>query len=223
MEIRFDIGSGDAAILARFLRTLGDDDAGFADLAAVAAADPGLAASILKLANSSYYGLAGSVERLEFACAIVGLLGLRSLTVAELARRQGPYPEGLAAFTTLLVAQMSGRSPHTSVDPQVALSTGLVATLGWILVAQQDPVGYAEWLSVPLDDRRSFEVARWGRPLASLSQEALRHWAFPEVILEAVGELDGAGDASTLGRLLRESWRAASEQLGSDGVILLNV
>lgn len=223
MEIRFDITSGDAVVLARFLRTLGDDEAGFAELAQVAAADPGLAASILKLANSSYYGLAGSVERLEFACAIVGILGLRSLTVAELARRQGPYPEGLAAFTMLLAAQMAERSPHTSVDPQVALSTGLVATLGWILAAQQDPVGYATWRDLALEDRRAFEVERWGRPLASLSQEALRHWAFPEVILDAVGELDAAGDVSTLGRLLRESWRAASERLGPDGAMLMSV
>lgn len=214
MSIRLEVTGADQGTLAAFLRALGDEETSFADLARIAAQDAGFAASVLKLANSSYYGLAGAVDRLEFACAVVGMLGLRSLTVAELARRQGPYPTELAAFTSALVSEVSQRARPRGVDAQLALSAALVATLGWIIAAQQDAVGYARLVELPPAQRGAFEVERWGERLVRLTQRALVRWEFPDAIVEAVGELDGIQEPSVLGALLRESWEAAALAVG---------
>jgi len=216
MRIELEVEAGDQASLAAFLRALGDEANGFPELALVAERDPGLAAAILKLANSSYYGLAGEVDRLDFACAVVGVLGLRSLTVAELARRRGPYPSELARFANQLTVEMQRRAAGFAIDEQVALSVGLVATLGWVLAVQQDPVGYAQLMELPIEERRGYEIERWEEPLVRLTQRALAHWAFPEAIVAAVGELDGQGEPSPLGALLRTAWQATLSSIGPD-------
>lgn len=59
-------------MLAQLNKVAADPNSTPADLAAVVARDPAVAANVLRIVNSSYYGLPGQVGSLEVAASIVG-------------------------------------------------------------------------------------------------------------------------------------------------------
>ena len=59
-------------MLAQLNKVAADPNSTPADLAAVVARDPAVAANVLRIVNSSYYGLPGQVGSLEIAASIVG-------------------------------------------------------------------------------------------------------------------------------------------------------
>lgn len=65
------------AIKAR--KVVADEGSSFADLAAVIQTDQAIAARVLKLANSSYYGAAGTVTSLQHASVLLGMRTLNEL------------------------------------------------------------------------------------------------------------------------------------------------
>ncbi len=194
------LGHRGGAVLGNFLAALGDDDVGFSEIATLASRDPGLAANVLRMANSSYYGLAGMVENLHFACSIIGILGLRTLAIAELSRRYGSYPEALASRCSATSECAHRLAPAYGVEPLVALSAGLVAELGRILIAQQDPEGYAATLGKSPEDREAFEQERYGETARDVTVRALTAWQFPDDFISGIAR---SGDPATEDRLAR--------------------
>lgn len=64
------------------LRTVGDPNASLADVAALFSQDPALATRVLRLVNSSAFGITQRVANLEQAVAILGARQLRDLVMA---------------------------------------------------------------------------------------------------------------------------------------------
>ena len=203
------LGHRGGGVLGSFLAILGDEGVGFPEIAVLASHDPGLAARVLRMANSSYYGLAGMVENLQFACSIIGILGLRTLAIAELSRRCGSYPEELASRCSATAEAAHRLAPAYGVEPLVAMSAGLVAELGRILIAQQDPEGYvAAQLQAGPEEREIFETQRYGETARQVTIRALSAWQFPK---DFVAGIEGAGQRDPENRLARVLKAAISE------------
>jgi HD-like signal output (HDOD) protein len=75
------LGPGKAA-LPRILAALCSPETDAADVARVIAQEPGLAARVLRVANSAYYGLAGRVATLERAFVLLGVDSVRGIAAA---------------------------------------------------------------------------------------------------------------------------------------------
>jgi HD-like signal output (HDOD) protein len=198
-----------AAVLGRFLSALSDDNLGFDELAEIVRKDAAMAAKVLKIANSSYYGLGGAVDNLVFACAVIGVLGLRSLTIHELSNRLGNYPRELARESEAVAEFAFGSAEQFGVDKQVGLGAGLVVTIGRILMAQQDPEGYFAAKMLSGEDLLNFQRDRYGETWLELSCRALASWNFPTAFIEAIGECLDYSPSTSLGALLGRALREA--------------
>lgn len=208
IEVEFN-GVADGSLLADVMAAVGDDSIGFHEIADIVARDSVLATEVMRMANSRYYGLAGVVQSLQFACAVVGALGLRSITLTELGRRRGRYPSELNTMSQAIAAKAGVLARAQGLDPQVAIAAGLLVNLGRILIAQQDPVGFAELSRYDSDQREQIELERYGETAIGVTLRALQHWSFPEDFIASVGQ---QGD-DPLGGILKLVVHEVQEQM----------
>ena len=69
------------SVVQRIQRLLEDPNAGVRDIAAVVAQDAPLAAKVLKIANSSFYGLREKVVSTQHAASVLGVRVLRGVVM----------------------------------------------------------------------------------------------------------------------------------------------
>src|SRR6476620_11186560 len=70
-----------SAVLAQVISECGNADASVASLARIMSGDQALAAMVLKLANSAYYGYARKIESLPDAVVLLGFAAVKNLTI----------------------------------------------------------------------------------------------------------------------------------------------
>ena len=71
-------------VAAQIVAVSNDDNAGAKELAAVLGADLALAAKVMRLANSAYFGMSGRVTSLQFAIAVVGFSTVGTMATVAL-------------------------------------------------------------------------------------------------------------------------------------------
>ncbi|MDQ1287556.1 MAG: hypothetical protein QG622_1121 [Actinomycetota bacterium] len=199
-----------AVAASAVLRLVDDPDSSAQALARAIGADPGFAARVLRIANSTYYGLSGRVSTLPLAVSVIGFQAIRGLAVAAAAGLDDPdgAPEGfwraaaLAATGTELVAARIG------ADPGDAFCVGLLHTIGAALLHQHRP-GIALCLPEPLDVGQLLDDEReeYGITHDELGARVLAGWNFPEHLCSLIGRHHEVvlPDATPLERSLRTS------------------
>ncbi|MEX6428371.1 MAG: HDOD domain-containing protein [Ferrimicrobium sp.] len=202
-------GVANGGLLAEIMAAVGDETVGLHEVAELIAQDSVLATEVLRMANSRYYGLAGVVQSVRFACTVVGSLGLRSITLTELGRRGGRYPEELNEMGQAIAARAGDLAEAQGVDPQVATAAGLVVNLGRILIAQQDPLGFAEARHLRVGEREGYEREHYGETALEITVRALARWHFPEEFIASVAQQPG----DLLGSILMEAIDSAQQSL----------
>src|SRR5215472_1319720 len=70
------------AIAVRLLEIVRQEDFSFKQLAVVIQSDPALLARILRLANSSFYGLSKRVSSIDTAIAVLGVNALKNIALS---------------------------------------------------------------------------------------------------------------------------------------------
>jgi len=133
--------------LARLVKTMEAADSSADDLAQVIETDSGLAARLLKVANSSFYGRARSVASVRQAVVVLGNRTVRSLALAVWTHTFCPKPgvkadaaiqvtlycHGIA--TALIAKQLAAR-----IDPSLcedAFLAGLLHDIGRVALVFQ--------------------------------------------------------------------------------------
>jgi HD-like signal output (HDOD) protein len=172
-----------AGAAARVLTITDDPEADIRELVNAVGADPALAAKILTLANSAYYGLSRRVGTLQYAIAVVGFQTVRALAVSICAGLDGPQavPKGFWEQASCSATAAHLIAPIVGASPQDAFCAGLLHTLGSALLHQQDDLP-ALCLPTP-DDENAFnelEIDTYGVGHAEAGARALTSWRFPE-------------------------------------------
>jgi len=202
-------------VAARFLEMIQDPDFDYRDVVEVLSSDAGTAGEILRLANSSLFGVTRHVSSLSHALTLLGLRRVRSLVlgryIVESLDRRTPTRISLSYFwrRSLTCAVLAGQfAAH--VEPQLreeAFISGLLADVGVIVLDEAMPTDYAEISARYCPDGDAdlarAEVNAIGISHAQASALVLAHWQLPDVVCEAVSlhpwELD-AMEASPLAR-----------------------
>lgn len=180
------------------LAALCDPALDVAQLTALVAREPGLAARVLKVANSAYYGHSRHIATLERALVVLGLDAVRGITAAacldrSLLRRShagGADPRALinhcvaSAFAAEQLAKRSGRSS----GPE-AFMAGLLHDFGVPAQEQLDPKGVAALVEA-LRTRPDADAAQLEAELVQVSharcaQVVFEDWHLPESIVQA--------------------------------------
>ena len=212
-------------------------DLELADLAELICRDPGLAARVLRIANSSFYARRRHVANLRDALVVLGINAAVSLALGfSLVHGLGSFNAHAGRYTrfwsrSLLAAHAAeelGRELKVGL-PEDAFLAALVQDIGMLALVQA--LG-EEYLSlVPEDgihdhDRLvAAERARFGTDHAEVGVWLLRHWNVPESLRVAVAAshrsepvLEGEPDAAfcnciALSGYIADAWLAQDHHL----------
>jgi HD-like signal output (HDOD) protein len=187
------IGGG-AQTAHRILAALCDPDLGAREVADIVLREPGLAARVLKVANSVYYGQSRSIATLDRALLILGLDAVRGITAAacldrSIARRNqfgAIDPRALvhhcvaSAFAAEELAKLSGRG--TAAE---AFMAALLHDFGVPVQERLDPEGVAALIKA-LREQPDAEVHALKISHTRCAQVIFEGWQLPPSITLAV-------------------------------------
>lgn len=160
--------------------------------------DPALSASILRLVNSSYYGVVDEVTNIRHASTFLGRKSLRlavlsfgmvkTLVSGAPARFHQYYWK--RSLTMASAARECAKLLNDSrVDPETAFATGLIADLGMLTMAQLDPDQYMEVSDEPdhTIDLVQREREVFGFDHMAVGERLMSRWLMPDELVKAVG------------------------------------
>jgi HD-like signal output (HDOD) protein len=162
-------------------------------ICALIAREPALAARLLKLANSSQFGLSRSVGLLEDAVKLVGLSEVRSLAVAaSLADTFNHFNvmERTAFWRTAMDCAGCAQwlAQRVGIHGHVAWLTGMMLRMGQLLIAQANPEVLQRIEKLP-----RIPGVRWRREQrllgfteGQITSELARRWNFPPQMVQAL-------------------------------------
>lgn len=184
-------------VVVELLQSIDDDDADTQELAEKLARDQALAAKVLRVANSSFYGLQGKVESIGDAIVVLGLQGLRTLATA--AAVTGTFAAGgegahdLRSFwrhsvAVALCAKEIARQRH--MNEGNAFAAGLLHDIGRLALAACFPrhvAAVAAEREAHDDSLLAAERRLLGIDHAEIGQMLTEYWRFPTILSQAIG------------------------------------
>jgi HD-like signal output (HDOD) protein len=217
-----------AGAAARVISIIDDAESGIGLLVNAIGADPALAAKVLTVANSAYYGLSRRVGSLQYAISVVGYDTVRALTVPILAGLDDPSAVPTRFWEQAASAAVAGQLTATILDanPADAFCAGLLHTIGSALLHQQSPLPS---LCLPLvDDEQAFirtEIEQYGVSHAEVGAQALVKWRFPPHLIELVADHHevSLSDAQPLARVLQAARLLTDLNLAGDRNRIRNI
>jgi putative nucleotidyltransferase with HDIG domain len=179
-------------VLARIWQLVDDPRSSASDLERVVSHEPPLAAKVLRLANSPYYGGRGRVQDVRSAITTLGFDTLRNLAVClsvagGLAARenQGSLLDRRALWRHSVACAVGARRIARELGVEGAEETftaGLLHDIGIFVIALGRPQAYSEIVHVGLErscDQCEAERAVLGFDHAEVGCAFAQHWHFP--------------------------------------------
>lgn len=176
------------AVTRQLLVVLKDDNSSADDVTKVLSGDGTLAAKVLKLVNSSFYGVPSEVTTISRAVVILGFTGIRNLalgfgTVEALSSMKSSMDMTTFwshAMTTAVVAQSLAPFVNRRTDPEEAFIAGLMHDIGAYVLAASIPDTYGEIIKAPASQRLVLEQEETGFTHATVGQGLLKFWELPD-------------------------------------------
>jgi HD-like signal output (HDOD) protein/ActR/RegA family two-component response regulator len=175
---------------------LADPDATLADAERLVEQDAAMAAKVLQLANSAYFGRAHPVNRVGQAIGYIGLNALKAITLSAGAMAAFPADQHIEGFSierlqrhSALVARITRRLLDDRRHQEGAVAAGLIHEVGMLVLASCAPDYLADVLArAAREQRPTFEVERELRGFthAEVGAHVLGLWGLPHAIVEAV-------------------------------------
>ena len=191
-------------LYAQLTELLRSGRAGAADIARIVETDMAMAAKVLQLANSAYFGRRSPVSKVSEAVAYLGTETLRALVlhteaVSELSvdpAIPGFELETLQAHCTRVARVAAAVATETDAGRgESAFTAGLLHDIGLLVLAAQDGAGLAELITAAREQVRPLhlvERARHGVTHADIGAHLLALWGLPHPVTEAVAGHHGS-------------------------------
>lgn len=195
------------AVVARLRAIVRDPQTSAQELSNAIAGDVALAAKVLRVVNSSYFGFARRVASLKTAIVILGfnrvhalVVGLGTLTALGAGGRRFP---SAAFWRHSVAAGVFAEAMLAEEDRELrdeGFAAGLLHDIGKLLLAQELPDLWAE-VCVRTEaggGAHAAERAVLGFDHADVGAALARAWGYPEVLIDAIGghhgvRIDSAG------------------------------
>jgi HD-like signal output (HDOD) protein len=180
-------------VAIKLMELASDDACSVHELVRLIEQDPSLAVSLLKLANSAFFGGLQPVSTLSQAVLRIGFYQLRvmalslSLKEAFPMGKKGSFDyEGFWRISLYRALLARGLSQQVKTrDPEEAFVAALILEIGVLIVHSLFIDGKGEtqtyeWF--PLEKSLSWEQEHYGTDHRRIGEIALRYWKFPENI-----------------------------------------
>jgi len=180
-------------VVQKLVRTLNDDKSSADDVMKVLSADQALASKVLKLVNSSFYGMSGEISTTSQAVVILGFAAIRNLAVGlSVAKFMALTDDnnGMRSFwdhsiATAAAGKIIARRTGL-VDPEEAFIASLLHDIGQLVLDLALPDEYAEIKAQGLHNLVTNEQQAFGVGHARVGQMLLKHWKLPKNLTDAV-------------------------------------
>ena len=180
----------------RVMQMIEDPFCSSSDLAKVIQADPAMAAKVLKLANSSYYGFRQKIGNIPQAVTLLGFATLKNTLLAaavfDMFRVAGTgfdlpalWTHSVTAATAAKLLAKRAQYPHS----EKAFTAALMHDVGKIILARFIPQGLSEIVAVVQAENMAMYDAEnkvLGLSHPALGAWVLGRWGLPSPIVEAV-------------------------------------
>jgi HD-like signal output (HDOD) protein len=175
------------------ISTLSSDEADVGTVTTIIAKDPGLTATLLRMANSAMFGLSRSVHTLDSAISVVGMAHIRARALSICMAAGFDFPPGLDRLdfwrhSMVCAGYAKWLAGQSNLDEQEAWLTGMMLRLGEIIIAQRLPDTLAQIEAQPCTPgerwKRERDVA--GFDEGQIAAEIARRWDFPEAVALAL-------------------------------------
>lgn len=209
-------------VVQELIESFGNEDVDVESIARKVGLDQVLTAKVLRLANSSYYGLQRQIGSVDEAVVVMGLNSLRTLVVATgvtgaFAPITGFDRTRFWRHSLVVAAYARLLAKKVRLNGEVAFTAGLMHAIGEVLIhlalpAEADAVDRR----VAKGERRvDIERASLGFSHCEVGAELARRWCFPNDIQAAILHYDAplkADPRSPLAALVHVSAYLAAAQ-----------
>lgn len=164
------------------------------ELAKVVASDPAVAARVLKISNSSFYGCQRQIQTLSHAIVVLGFGTLKSLVVAA-SVKQVYQPYGLTekmlwehSFGAGLAARIIAKETRL-VSEEEAFLGGLFHDIGKIIMNTMNSKQFQDAMMRCYNDGISFAEAEqqvYSYTHSEVGGLVIKKWNFPDMLMRAV-------------------------------------
>jgi putative nucleotidyltransferase with HDIG domain len=169
------------------------------DLTDLVECDPAIATRLLRLVNSPFFGVRGTVTSVQQALVFVGVSNLRNLVlstaVMELFDDNGSVGSfnrkdlWLHSVATAITARTLAKDLRL-MDPEIAFTAGLIHDVGKVVIDRHfhdDFVRIIELLDAHQATMADVETAVLGLDHSEIGLFLAERWNLPEALREAVG------------------------------------
>jgi putative nucleotidyltransferase with HDIG domain len=167
------------------------------DLSKIISHDPALCGRILKLVNSSLFGLPRAVTSIDRALQMLGLNRVRSLVLSlslpAMQKHSKSNPQMRDFWKASVATAITARALAAQLqlpDPDSEMVAGLLCDLGILILQEINPEGYLHVMDVPAEvlikSQCEIEERHFGVHHAEVSAFMLRKWRLPEDVTEAI-------------------------------------
>ncbi len=181
-------------VATKVMRLIESENATAEELAKVVASDPAVAARVLKISNSSYYGCQRQIQTLSHAIVVLGFATLKSLIVAA-SVKQVYQPYGLTekllwehSFGAGLAARMIAKETRMASEEEAFLG-GLFHDIGKIIMNSMNSRQFQDVMQRCYNDGLSFEIAEqqvYSYTHSEVGGLVIKKWNFPDMLMSAV-------------------------------------
>jgi len=177
-------------VAIKVMQLIESESATAEELAKIVASDPAVAARVLKISNSSFYGCQRQIQTLSSAIVVLGFSTLRSLVVAA-SVKQVYRPYGLTekmlwehSFAAGLAARIIAGQTR-AVNEEEAFLGGLFHDIGKIIMNTLDRNKFQEVMQHCYNEGISFSAAEKGiYPFShdEVGAYVVKKWNLPETL-----------------------------------------
>lgn len=201
-------------VVQDLMRSFDDQEIGASEIAEQISHEPGISLRVLKIVNSSFYGLPRQIGSLPEAVMVLGFSTVRSLVIgASVVAHLPTAPDGAFdplgiwrhSFKCALIARRLAK--RARVDPEWAFTAGLFHDAGKLVMYPSLPGLYARVLERCREQNIYAHMAE--RDLAGMDHgevgaRLMAHWKLPVPIEQAVAchHVPEAADGNRLGELV---------------------
>jgi HD-like signal output (HDOD) protein/nitrogen-specific signal transduction histidine kinase len=185
-------------IIIQLLKVASEDDTSIKDLANIIEKDPGLAARLIRMANTAHHARRRNVSTISEAIFVIGFNKLRVMALSISIRDSFPYGRikgmdyerfwNMSLYRAIIVQEfIRSRTFQVSAGPEEAFIAALILEIGLLMLFQVCPEDLQD--SFPgglssLDDALRWEEEHIGVNHREVGHMVLRRWHFPEQITE---------------------------------------
>lgn len=186
-------------VFTQIVKVVDDPDTSAYEVAAIIAEDPAMSAKVLRIINSAFYGLSGTVNSVKQAVVIIGLNGVKSLVVSTSVidmfkgDRVGREFHDLfwrhslaAAFGSRML--MRSLRPGDFAASELSFSTGLLHDIGKMAMYMTSPEDCQRIFAAhgtPEEELRS-ERDAFGCTHAEVGEKLTQKWNLPADVSRAI-------------------------------------